>query len=92
MEGIDAAVVEGPGRKWAIAGPFESCHLSGGQGGIARFLQSFSKGIQRRWDDLGTPRLDEATQARIVELVEAGMAGAAPQEREARVARPSWST
>ena len=44
-EDIDKALVEGPGRKWCIPGPFESYHLSGGSGGIRRFLETFGPGI-----------------------------------------------
>lgn len=82
VEDIDRAVVEGPGRKWAISGPFESYHLSGGKGGMTRFLESYAAGIQRRWDDLGTPVLDAPTRARISELVEARLSDV-PVERRA---------
>lgn len=75
VEDIDRAVVEGPGRKWAIAGPFESYHLSGGKGGMSRFLESYGAGIQRRWDDLGAPVLDAPTRAGIAERVEASLSG-----------------
>lgn len=84
VEDIDRALVEGPGRKWAIAGPFESYHLYGGAGGISRFLESYSTGIQRRWDDLGAPRLDGETKGRIAALVEQAFSQAPVAEREAR--------
>jgi len=83
VEDIDRAVVEGPGRKWAISGPFESYHLSGGKGGMTRFLENFSAGIQRRWDDLGTPVLDVPTRARIAELVEAHLSNTPIEQRAA---------
>lgn len=84
VEDIDKALVEGPGRKWAVAGPFESYHLSGGKGGMSRFLESYSAGIQRRWDDLGAPRLDDDTKDRIASLVEQCFSRAPVTEREAR--------
>lgn len=80
---VDTALVEGLGRKWAITGLFQSYHLSGGKGGFARFVESFAPGIQRRWDDLGTPRLDEATLGKLVPQVLAAFADTPIAELEA---------
>ncbi|MGF1608357.1 MAG: 3-hydroxyacyl-CoA dehydrogenase family protein, partial [Kiloniellales bacterium] len=38
---IDRAVVEGPGLRWALMGPFLSHHLGGGAGGLAKALAMF---------------------------------------------------
>ncbi|WP_281244930.1 3-hydroxyacyl-CoA dehydrogenase family protein [Tropicimonas isoalkanivorans] len=84
---IDRAVVEGPGRKWALTGPFESYALSGGDGGIRRFLEPFSPGIQRRWDDLGTPQLDAETRALIATSVESALTGTSGRQRQRERAR-----
>ena len=69
VEDVDAAVTYGPARKWAIAGPFTSYHLSGGKGGFASFLEHFGAGQQRRWDQLGTPMLTPETRDLLIERV-----------------------
>ena len=82
VKDVDTAVVEGLGRKWAIAGPFQSYHLSGGKGGFERFITSYGPGIQKRWDDLGQPRLDGELRSRLAELVQTAMRDQPVEELE----------
>jgi carnitine 3-dehydrogenase len=60
---IDAAIVNGPGLRWALLGPFLNLHLSGGDGGIRHFLEHLGPPIESWWRDLGditiTPKLIE---------------------------------
>ena len=69
VEDIDAAVSYGPARKWAVAGPFMSYHLSGGEGGFPGFLEHFGAGQQRRWEQLGVPSLTPETRKLLIERV-----------------------
>lgn len=62
---IDTAVSSGPGLRWAVMGPTLLFHLGGG--GLATFCDRYADSFHRWWDDLGDPRLDEATIARLVE-------------------------
>ncbi|MEU1513842.1 3-hydroxyacyl-CoA dehydrogenase NAD-binding domain-containing protein [Streptomyces sp. NPDC005811] len=64
---IDTAVSSGPGLRWAVMGPTELFHLGGDDGGLATFCARYGDSFNRWWDDLGRPRLDEATVARLVE-------------------------
>ena len=87
VQDVDTAVIEGSARKWAIAGPFQSYHLSGGKGGFERFIASYGAGIQKRWDSLGEPRLDGELRSRLVELVHAAMHDQSIEDLEQQRAR-----
>ncbi|MCJ2081120.1 3-hydroxyacyl-CoA dehydrogenase NAD-binding domain-containing protein [Methylobacterium sp. J-090] len=81
---IDAALCNGPGLRWAAMGPHMTYHLGGGAGGIRHYLDHLGASQERRWASLGTPTLDAAVKARIVEGVEAEAAGRTLPELEAR--------
>jgi 3-hydroxyacyl-CoA dehydrogenase len=67
---VDAAIRYGPALKWAVQGQFTTFHTSGGDGGLAAFLQHFSPGIIRRWETMTTPDLaDPELQARLVRQI-----------------------
>lgn len=57
VEDVDKAIRYGPALKWAIQGQFTTFHTSGGEGGLANFLQHFSPGIMKRWETIETPDL-----------------------------------
>ena len=84
VKDIDDALVDGPGLRWAIMGAHMTYHLGGGAGGIAAYLEHLGPGQERRWQDLGTPRLTPALCRRIVEgvLGEAGGRTIAQLERQ----------
>ena len=70
VEDIDRAIRFGPALKWAIQGQFTTFHTSGGEGGLANFLQHFGPGIQQRWQsmtvpDLGNPELQATLATQI---------------------------
>ncbi|MFJ9631757.1 3-hydroxyacyl-CoA dehydrogenase NAD-binding domain-containing protein [Streptomyces sp. NPDC101175] len=67
VDDIDTAVSSGPGLRWAVMGPTRLFHLGGDDGGLAAFCERYGDSFNRWWDDLGTPRLDDATAASLVE-------------------------
>lgn len=67
VEDVDTAVSSGPGVRWAVMGPTLLFHLGAGEGGLTAFCERYADSFNRWWDDLGDPRLDEATAARLVE-------------------------
>jgi 3-hydroxyacyl-CoA dehydrogenase len=67
---IDAAVRHGPGPRWATTGCHLVYHLGGGPGGIEQYLEHLGDSQQRRWEDLGSPRLTE----RLRRTISAGVA------------------
>ena len=87
---IDAAVIHGPGLRWAAIGPHLTYHVGGGAGGIAAYLAHLGPSQEKRWQSLGTPRLDDALKAKLTEGVAAEAQGrtidALEAERDARIA------
>lgn len=69
---VDTAVSSGPGLRWAVMGPTLLFHLGGDEGGLAAFCERYADSFNRWWDDLGGPRLDEATARRLAEGLTAG--------------------
>ncbi|MCG8561306.1 MAG: 3-hydroxyacyl-CoA dehydrogenase NAD-binding domain-containing protein [Hyphomicrobiales bacterium] len=65
VEDIDAAVVNGPGLRWAAVGPHMTYHLGGGPGGIADYLEHLGASQERRWASLGTPQLTDEVKRQI---------------------------
>lgn len=62
---IDAALVYGPGLRWSVIGAHLAYHLGGGAGGIDHYLDHLGPSQERRWQDLGMPRLDAATKEKL---------------------------
>lgn len=81
---IDAALVNGPGLRWALMGPHMTYHLGGGEGGIAGYLAHLGPSQLKRWEALGNPGLGEEVQRAIVEGVAQESAGRAIAELEQR--------
>jgi len=67
---IDNALVHGPGLRWATIGPSLAYHLGGGDGGISAYFDHLGKSQEKRWDTLGTPKLDDATVQMLVDMIE----------------------
>ena len=67
---IDNALVHGPGLRWATSWPSLAYHLGGGDGGISAYFKHLGKSQEKRWDTLGTPKLDEATVQMLVDIIE----------------------
>lgn len=74
VEDVDKAIWAGPGVRWAAMGPNMIWHLAAGPDGLAAYMDHFADSFHGWWDDLGDPRLDEATQKALYEgvLAEAG--------------------
>jgi carnitine 3-dehydrogenase len=66
---VDMALVNGPGLRWSVIGAHMAYHLGGGDGGLASYLQHLGPSQERRWSDLGSPQLDDATKAALIEGV-----------------------
>ena len=49
---VDRAVTHGPGLRWAVAGPFLTLHLAGGEGGLRRAIEHLGPSYERRWRTL----------------------------------------
>jgi carnitine 3-dehydrogenase len=67
---IDAAIVNGPGLRWALLGPLVNQHLSGGPGGMAHTLEHLGPPAQTWMDDLGAPQLTPELAALLVHGVD----------------------
>jgi 3-hydroxyacyl-CoA dehydrogenase len=77
---IDTAISNGPGLRWALAGPFVTQHLAGGTGGIAHVLAHLGPPMVQWWSTLGEPEWTEELQRAIVEGVAAELDGADTEE------------
>jgi 3-hydroxyacyl-CoA dehydrogenase len=75
VEEIDAALVYGPGLRWSVVGSHMAYHLGGGHGGIGHYLSHLGASQERRWQDLGAPRLDEITREKLVSGIAAEARG-----------------
>lgn len=84
VDQIDAALVHGPGLRWSVVGAHMAYHLGGGVGGIQHYLSHLGPSQELRWQDLGQPRLDVTTCAKLVEGIaaEAGARDIATLESE----------
>ncbi|MFG3254912.1 3-hydroxyacyl-CoA dehydrogenase NAD-binding domain-containing protein [Streptomyces sp. NPDC048172] len=67
VEDVDTAVSAGPGLRWATMGPTLLFHLGAGEGGLEEFCERYADSFNRWFDDLGSPRLDEATARRLTD-------------------------
>ena len=83
VENIDAALVHGPGLRWSVVGAHMAYHLGGGSGGIGHYLSHLGPSQERRWQDLGNPALDRATQDKLIAGVGAEARGRGIDELEA---------
>ncbi|MEQ8652335.1 MAG: 3-hydroxyacyl-CoA dehydrogenase NAD-binding domain-containing protein [Kiloniellales bacterium] len=83
VEDLDRAISDGPGLRWAMMGPFMTFNLGGGPGGIRHYLDQFAPVMRDWFPELGTPDLNEALEARVVDGVKAEMAGRSLEELNA---------
>jgi carnitine 3-dehydrogenase len=67
VEDVDLAVTAGLGARWAVCGPHQIFHLSGGDAGMQGFLDRLGPAVQSWWADLGTPTLNAATCKALVD-------------------------
>lgn len=76
VEQIDAAMVDGPGLRWAFMGPALTFHLAGGEGGMAHMLDHFGPSLQAPWTRLEAPELTSELRDAMVHGCEKEAAGA----------------
>ena len=80
VEQIDAAVVNGPGLRWAILGPGLTFHLAGGQGGMAHCLEWWGPLLKEPWSRLAAPELTPELCERLIDGCEREAGGRSVQE------------
>ena len=66
-EEVDAAIVYGPGLRWALMGPFLTLHLAGGEKGMAHMLEQFGPALKLPWTRLVAPELTEELRGKVIE-------------------------
>jgi 3-hydroxyacyl-CoA dehydrogenase len=79
VEDVDRAIAWGPGLRWALMGPHAIYHLGGGAGGYRAYLDHLGPTQEARWREHGTPTLTPELKDRLVEGVEAELAGEDPE-------------
>lgn len=84
VEELDTIVVSSIGLRWATMGPFRSFHLGGGQGGLRRWLTTLGAGLQRGWEGLGRPVLDDQAIEKILRQADETFGGARYDDLVAR--------
>ena len=65
-EEIDAAIVYGPGLRWAFMGTFMAFHLAGGEGGMQHMLEQFGPALKLPWTKLRAPELTPRLAKRVI--------------------------
>ncbi|WP_372611943.1 3-hydroxyacyl-CoA dehydrogenase NAD-binding domain-containing protein [Aquicoccus sp.] len=74
-EDVDRALMNGPGLRWALMGPYLTYHLGGGAGGFRHYMEHLGPTQAARWADLGEPELDPETINTLIEGVNDLVAG-----------------
>ncbi|MEU3415610.1 3-hydroxyacyl-CoA dehydrogenase NAD-binding domain-containing protein [Streptomyces sp. NPDC006658] len=71
MQELDDIVTSSLGQRWAVAGPFRSFHLGGGDGGLPHFMSHLGTGMERRWAEMAEEEVafDERTRQLLTEQV-----------------------
>lgn len=88
LKDVDTAVRAGPGLRWAVMGPHLLLNLGGGEGGLRAYCEQFRDSYHLWWDDLGAPRLDDATIETLASELHEEIAGRDYQQlREERDAK-----
>lgn len=68
---IERAVTTGLAPRWCFVGPTGVFHLAGAEGGIARCVDQLGPQIERWWESLGAPALDEKARSLLASGMEA---------------------
>ena len=66
-EELDAAIVYGPGLRWAFMGTCLSFHLAGGDAGMHDFMRQFGPALKLPWTKLQAPELTDELIAKMAE-------------------------
>lgn len=85
---VDAAVTLALGPRWALAGPFGTFAVGGGEGGIAHFLAHLGAPFEALWDDAHRPEMTTSLTVKLVDDVARELDLTLPKpEREERLRR-----
>jgi carnitine 3-dehydrogenase len=79
---LDAAIIYGPGLRWAGMGTNLIYHLAGGEAGMRHMLAQFGPCLKWPWTKLEAPELTDTLMDRIVAGTEAQAAGRSIRELE----------
>jgi ketoreductase RED1 len=79
VDELDDIVTSSIGPRWAVVGPFQAFHLGGGPGGLKQWLAHLGAGLERSWEGLGRPSVDDDTVALLLSQVDASF-GREPYE------------
>lgn len=71
-EELDAAIIYGPGLRWAVLGTCLAFHMAGGDGGMRQFMRQFGPTLKSPWTRLQAPELTD-------ELIDAMASGTEQQ-------------
>jgi ketoreductase RED1 len=86
MQELDDIVTASIGPRWAVAGPFRSFHLGGGEGGLAHFMDHLGPGMESRWAAMAEEKVafDAPTKRLLTEQAQdfAGTVGELAAERD----------
>ncbi|WP_202617824.1 L-carnitine dehydrogenase [Bacillus dakarensis] len=83
-EEVDAAIIYGPGLRWALMGPFLTLHLAGGEQGMRHMLEQFGPALKLPWTKLVAPELTEELSNQVINGCEQQTAGTTISELEQR--------
>lgn len=83
-EEVDAAIVYGPGLRWALMGPFLTLHLAGGEQGMRHMLAQFGPALKLPWTKLVAPELTEELSESVINGCEQQTTGHSIAELEQR--------
>lgn len=81
-EELDAAIVYGPGLRWAFMGTCLTFHLAGGDAGMEDFMKQFGPALKLPWTRLEAPELTGDLIARMAEGTRRQAAGKTVKELE----------
>ncbi|TDQ40869.1 3-hydroxyacyl-CoA dehydrogenase NAD-binding domain-containing protein [Aureibacillus halotolerans] len=70
-EEVDAAIIYGPGLRWALMGPFMTLHMGGGKQGMRHLLSQFGPALKLPWTKLEAPELTDELANKVIEGCEA---------------------
>lgn len=81
-EELDAAIVYGPGLRWAFMGTCLSFHMAGGEGGMADFMKQFGPALKLPWTRLEAPELTDELAGKLADGTRQQAAGRSVRELE----------
>ncbi len=64
---LDAAIMYGPGLRWAFMGTFHTFHLAGGDAGMRHMLEQFGPALKLPWCNMEAPELTEELIDKVVD-------------------------